>query len=82
MASRAEIRLSIVSLVHRHGESVENVIARAQSLEDWVYREDKAPRAVGAPPSAPEGETSESAPDAESAGQATPNPKRNQSQRS
>ncbi len=80
MASRAEIRLAVVSLVHRHGESVENVLARSQAIEEWIYREDKGPRAVGSPPSAPEGDTSESAPD--EPGQATPKPNRNQSQRS
>jgi hypothetical protein len=82
MASRAEIRLSVVSLCYRHGEGVADVLAKARIIEDWLYREDKATDAI-APPSASEGDQSSGpiAPASE-AGQATPSNNRNTQRRS
>lgn len=36
MSLTREMRLSIVSLVHRHDRPVEELVARAQAIEAWV----------------------------------------------
>ena len=81
MASRAEIRLAVVSLCHKHGEPVENVLAKSTLLEAWIYREDKAECAT-VPLSASGGDQSPESAPADEAGQATPSVSKNHSKRS
>lgn len=63
--SLAEIRLEVVSLAHRPGEAVENVLNRADSYLEWVFRDgDKgdSPPTSGDDAGAPSGDKLGSAP--------------------
>ncbi len=41
----AEMRLAVISLVHRHDKSTEELICRADKLMEWITRDNGADKA-------------------------------------
>lgn len=39
MASLAETRLAVISLVHRHDASAKDLIDRAEQIMDWISKD-------------------------------------------
>lgn len=44
-ASLAETRLAVISLVHRHDRTIDDVISRADQIVDWIHRDNGADEA-------------------------------------